>query len=373
MKKITILALHLNYGGIERFITNLANSISDDYEVEIVSTYKLSDKPFFKLNDNITVKYLITDLKPNKNLVKKYLTEHRFIKLFKELIKSIKVLHYKKCRMIKYIKKCDSDIIISTRDIHNEWLGKYGNSNVLKIGSEHNDIDSTKYIKTISNTAKKLDYFVVVSKKMVDDYKKHLNIPIIHIPNSIEKLPKSFSKFNKNNIISVGRLESVKGFEDLIDVIKIVVLKNKNVKLNIVGDGSQYKLLDNKINELGLQNNVNLLGYKNSKKLSELYNQSSIYVMTSLSESFGLVLLEAQSHKLPCIAFASANGAKELINNGVDGYLIGNRDKEKMANKILELINDKDKCKQLGEKALENSKKYLSKNIKQKWVDIFEK
>ena len=90
MKKITILALHLNFGGIERFITNLANSISEDYKVEIVSTYKLLDEPFFKLNDNITVKYLITDLKPNKNLVKKYLKECKFIKLFKELIKSIK-------------------------------------------------------------------------------------------------------------------------------------------------------------------------------------------------------------------------------------------------------------------------------------------
>lgn len=373
MKKVTILALHLNYGGIEKFISNLANSISDDYEVEIVSTYKLLDKPFFKLNENITVKYLITDLKPNKRLVKKYLKERRFIKLFKEIIKSIKILYYKKSCMIDYIKKCDSDIVISTRDIHNKWLGKYGNSSILKIGSEHNDINSNKYIKNISNTAKKLDYFVVVSKKMVEDYKKYLSIPVIYIPNSIEKLPNTFSGLNTNNIISVGRLESVKGFEDLIDVFKMVVLENKNVILNIVGDGSQYKLLDNKINDLGLRDNIKLLGYKDSKELSKLYNKSSIYVMTSFSESFGLVLLEAQSHKLPCIAFDSANGAKELIHEGLDGYLIDNRDKGKMANKILELINDKDKCKQFGEKALENSKKYLSKNIKQKWVDLFEK
>ena len=373
MKKVTILALHLNYGGIERFITNLANSISDYYEVEIVSTYKLLDKPFFKLNNNITVKYLITVLKPNKRLVKKYLKERRLIKLFKEIIKSIKILYYKKSRMIKYIKDCDSDIIISTRDIHNKWLGKYGKASALKIGSEHNDIDSTKYIKTISNTAKKLDCFVVVSKKMVEDYKKYLSIPVINIPNSIEKLPNAFSRFNTNNVISVGRLESVKGFEDLIDVFQMAVLKNKNIVLNIVGDGSQYKLLENKINDLGLQANIRLLGYKNSKELSELYNKSCIYVMTSFSESFGLVLLEAQSHKLPCIAFDSANGAKELIHEGLDGYLIDNRDKEKMANKILELINDKDKCKKFGEKALENSKNYLSKNIKEKWVDIFEK
>jgi len=373
MKKITILALHLNYGGIERFITNLANSISNEYDVEIVSTYKLLDKPFFDLNKNIEVKYLITDLKPNKHILKDSLKKCRFIKFIKELFVSIKIVHLKKHLMIDYIKKCDSDIIISTRDIHNKWLGKYGKDAILKIGSEHNDVNSTNYIKKIAQTTKNLDYFVVVSDKMVNDYKKYLSIPVIHIPNSIEKLPNNYSKLESNNVISVGRLENVKGYDDLIDVFKLIVSKNENVFLNIVGTGSQYDYLNEKIKKLGIENNVKLLGYKDSNTLSTLYNDSSIYVMTSFSESFGIVLLEAQSHKLPCIAFDSANGAKELINNGVDGYLIGNRDKEKMANKILELINDKDKCKQLGEQALENSKKYLSENIKQKWVDIFEK
>lgn len=373
MKKITILALHLNYGGIERFVTNLANNLSNDYKLEIISTYKLQDRPFFKLNDNVNIKYLITDLKPNRKEIKKYIKNFRFIKLFKEILVSLKILYYKKHRMIDYIKKCNSDIIISTRDIHNKWLGKYAKDSVLKVGSEHNDTNDKKYIKKIAKTASNLDYFVVVSKKMVDDYKKYLNIPIIYIPNSIEKLPSNFSDSNSNNIISVGRLEKVKGFEDLIDVFKIVNGKNKSVTLNIVGDGSEYEKLNNKINELGLTKNVKLLGYKNAKELSNLYANSSIYVMTSLSESFGLVLLEAQSHKLPCIAMDSANGAKELIKNNVDGYLIENRDKEKMANMILELINDKDKCKEFGENAFNNSKAYLSSNTKKKWVDIFEK
>lgn len=373
MKKITILALHLNYGGIERFITNLANSLSDNYEIEIVSTYKLLDTPFFKLNNNINVKYLITDLKPNKLLIKKYIKKIHVIKLFKEIIKCIKILYYKKTRMINYIKNCDSDIIISTRDIHNKWLGKYANTSILKIGSEHNDLNSQKYIKNISKTAENLDYFVVVSEKMVNDYKKYLDIPIIYIPNSIEKLPETISKLNTNNIISVGRLETVKGFEDLVEVIKIVIQHDNSIILKIVGDGSQYDLLKKKIDDYGLNNNIKLLGHKNSLELSNLYNESSIYVMTSFSESFGLVLIEAKSHKLPCIAFDSANGAKELICNGIDGYLVENRDIEKMADIIIKLINDKDKCKKLGENALANSKNYLSENIKQKWVDIFEK
>lgn len=373
MKKVTILALHLNYGGIERFITNLANSISSEYDVEIVSTYKMLDEPFFKLNNNVHVKYLITDLKPNRNLIKKHINKFNVVKLFKEIITSIKILHYRKKRMIKYIKNCNSDIVISTRDIHNKWLGKYAKDGIIKIGSEHNDTNSLKYVNSVSNTAKNLDYFVVVSKKMVKDYEKHLSIPVIYIPNTIEKLPDYVSKLNTNNIISVGRLENVKGFNDLIEVMKIVVSKNNSIILNIVGDGSQYDLLKMKIDDLGLNKNIKLLGYKNSSELSNLYNESSIYVMTSFSESFGIVLLEAQSHKLPCIAFNSANGAKELIHDGVDGYLVKNRDIEKMANIIIELISDKDKCKKIGENALINSKSYLSENIKQKWVDIFEK
>mgnify|MGYP000852284298 CR=1 FL=1 len=66
MKKITILALHLGYGGIERCISNLVNSLCNDYEIEIISTYKLFDTPVFKIDDKVTIKYLITDMKPNK-------------------------------------------------------------------------------------------------------------------------------------------------------------------------------------------------------------------------------------------------------------------------------------------------------------------
>ena len=65
MKKITILALHLGYGGIERCISNLVNSLCNDYEIEIISTYKLFDTPVFKIDDKVTIKYLITDMKPN--------------------------------------------------------------------------------------------------------------------------------------------------------------------------------------------------------------------------------------------------------------------------------------------------------------------
>ena len=59
MKKITFLTLHLGYGGIENAITTLANSLNNDYEIEIISVYKRYDNPVFKLNKNIKIVYLI--------------------------------------------------------------------------------------------------------------------------------------------------------------------------------------------------------------------------------------------------------------------------------------------------------------------------
>jgi len=70
MKKISILSLHLGYGGIEKSIVTLANVLSKDYIVEIATVYKLYDECVFELNDNVKVKYLNKDLKPNHDAIR---------------------------------------------------------------------------------------------------------------------------------------------------------------------------------------------------------------------------------------------------------------------------------------------------------------
>ena len=189
MKKVTILALHLGYGGIERAITDLANSLVENYCVEIVSTYKVYDKPVNRLDRRIKVKYL-TELKPNKKEFKSALKKFRLISAFKEGIKSVKILKLKKELMIEFIKQCDSDVIISTRDIHNEWLGEYAREGVLKIGWEHNHHHGNeKYAKKIIESCKNLDYFVLVSKDLASYYKERVNPKCVYIPNLVASNP----------------------------------------------------------------------------------------------------------------------------------------------------------------------------------------
>jgi len=93
--------------------------------------------------------------------------------------------------------------------------------------------------------------------------------------------------------------------------------------------------------------------------------------MTSHTESFGLVLIEAMAYKIPCIAFDSASGAREIINAS-NGVLIENRDKSLFAQKVVELINDDKKYNLICNNAYKYCKIYLASNVKNSWLELLE-
>ena len=126
MKKVSILSLHLGFGGIEKSVAALANILCEKYEVEIACTYKLYDRPAFNIDSRVKINYLTEGLKPNKEELKSAISSKNPVKIFKEAKKSYNVLHLRKKTMVNYIKNCDSDVIIATRDIFDEWLGLYG-------------------------------------------------------------------------------------------------------------------------------------------------------------------------------------------------------------------------------------------------------
>ena len=102
MKKITILALHLGYGGVEKSIASLSNILVEKYEVEIISVYRLYDKPAFEIDSRVKIKYLLdANLSPNKKEFKEAIKSKNIIDILKEGIKSIKILKLKKLEMMK--------------------------------------------------------------------------------------------------------------------------------------------------------------------------------------------------------------------------------------------------------------------------------
>jgi len=373
VKRITILALHLGYGGIEKCISTLANTLCKNYQVNVISTYKLYEKPSFPIDDRVKITYLIPDLSPSKNEFIDSVKHLKFIKGFKLGITNLKILYLKKKKMIEAIKNCDSDVIISTRDIHNDWLGKYGNPNILKIGWEHNHHNNDKkYINKIIKSVSKLDYFVLVSKELEEFYRQKVKCKTVYIPNTLDYYPKKVSDLEEKRIISVGRLSEEKGYLDLIDVFSLVHQVYPDWKLDIIGDGNQKENIQKKIEEYGLKDFIILHGFQNKEYINQLLQKSSIYVMCSYTESFGIVLLEAFSFGIPCVAFDSARGATEIISNNWDGYLIKDRNKEIMAKKVCELISNPNRRIIMGANGIKKANQYSMDEIRKYWIQIIE-
>ncbi len=392
MKKVTILAFHLNYGGIEKSVCSLANILCEKYDVEIIAIYKLENGCVFNLDKRIKVKYLM-DGSLAKDVEKYKLLLYRFkiFKLFKVLYKdygfNIKALYKdtrnsrklvvaKKEKMIEAIKNSDADIMISSRTYLNTLVGKYAPKNTLKIGWEHNHHrKSVKNINRVVASTITLDKVVFVSNSLKKWYEREykvrrINVEAVHIPNFLENIPARKSKLNTNNFISVGRLSEEKGFLDLIKVFNIMYLENKNIHLDIIGDGDEYENIVHLIQELKLTKAITLHGYQDKEYINKMYENSSIYLMTSHTESFGLVLIEAMSYGLPCISFTSAEGASELIENTYNGYLIENRDMIGMASAALTLLEDKDRLKIMSKNAIEVASKYDKTKISKEWFEL---
>lgn len=370
MKKITILALHLGYGGIENAVTTLANLLCNKYDVEILSVYRLYNESVFKLDDRVKVHY-ISNIKPNKKEMKYYLEKKNFNMFFKGITLSIKTGYVKYIKTAIELKKLDTDVIISTRTIHNYLVSKFANKNIKKIAWEHNHHNNNKkYIKKLVNSCKNLDYLVNVSKELSLFYKEYLGDKSVCIYNCLDYIPSKTSKLDSKNIIAVGRLSKEKGFDDLLKLFKKVSIKYPDWKLNIVGDGMEKNNLLDLARELKLGDKVIFHGYQNKDYINDLLLNSSIYVMTSKTESFGLVLIEAMSYSIPCISYTSANGANEIISDNINGFLIKDRCEKDMIDKISLLIEDEKLRKKMGKNARESSKTFNGDVTLKKWIKI---
>ncbi len=375
VKKVSILSLHLGYGGIEKSVVALANSLSFGYDVEIVVSYKLYDKPAFDVDKKVRIKYLTEGVVPNKNELYDAISRKNLRDIVLESWTSYNILKIRKKTMVEFIKKSDSDIIISTRDIFDDWLGKYANESIVKIGWEHNHHHGNiKYANKLVSYAKKLDFFVVVSNDLERFYSNKLlnsNCKCVYIPNILDYWPKYVSRLDKKRLVSVGRLSSEKGFMDLLLIYQKLVSKYPDWSLDIVGDGPEMSLLKEFVKKNSLKK-ITLHGFKNKKSINELLHNSSIYLMTSYTEAFGIVLIEAMSHGVPCIAFDSAEGAREIIQNGKNGYLIKHRSVDEYLEKTFKLMEDKELRAKMGSVARTTSKKYSGDEVIDFWKELFD-
>ena len=362
-------------GGVERVVSFKASYFAEvyNYDVTIIVTEGKGRECFFPLSDKVKV--------VNLNLGFEELWKASFIKkVFLYLTKQFKYRRMLKSELMRI--RPDFTISVLRREINfindikdgSKKIGELHTSRQNNRNFKDNEINFVKAIfakywnKSLIHHLRKLDKFVVLTNEDRDSWTELDNV--ISIPNPVSFKVEKTSDLTVKRVLSVGRYDYVKGFDRLLKAWAIVTKEKPDWTLAIYGDGdnsSYVKLRD----ELGIDaSKCQLHGV--TSNIQEEYRASSIYVLTSRFEGLSMAMLEAISCGLPLIAFACPCGPRDVVEDGVNGYLVENGNVEKLAERLIAVMQSPERLQQMGMAAQEKSKQYQIENLALKWKQLFE-
>ena len=188
------------------------------------------------------------------------------------------------------------------------------------------------------------------------------------IPNMLTITPQKVLNYGTKRVISAGRYMSEKGFDRLLKAWRLINNDFCDWELYIYGNGDRIPY-QKTADKLQLGEHVHLMPA--TQDIAEEFAKSSIYVMSSRYEGFGLVLAEAMSCGLPCVSFDCPYGPREIITNGEDGLLAKDGDIEDLAEKLEQLMYDEEVRKNMGAKAIHNMNRFKPEFIMNLWINLF--
>ncbi|MGL0928697.1 glycosyltransferase [Vibrio vulnificus] len=303
-------------GGAENVVKNLANCFKNEgCQIKIV--YFTGDNVVFEDDESFEI-------------IK--LSIHSIFSLFSAFYK-----------FKKLIVEFEPDVI------HSHMVHANLFCRLLRVFYNYKRLISTAHSSNEGGSARMLAYRLThrlsdvttnVSVFAVKEFERKLAVPknsMLAIPNGVDiehfkpnKTNAFCGKYNKINIVSIGRLELVKDYPTILKALKIVKEKKGCFHLSIVGDGAEKKNLEFLVRKLGLSDDVSFLGIR--KDLPEILNNSDLFVMASKYEGFGLVIAEAMACGLPVIT-TDNGGATEIINDDENVIQIG--DYYSLAEKVI--------------------------------------
>jgi glycosyltransferase involved in cell wall biosynthesis len=216
-------------------------------------------------------------------------------------------------------------------------------------------------------SAKRFDYFVALSNQSLLEWQ---NSKGIVIPNPISNNSEIVSSLNSKKVIVVARHSYEKGLDRLLPIWKMVAQKHPNWQLEIYGKIEKEIGLEKLVFELEMEQSV--LFCEPVKNIQEKYLDASIFVMTSRSEGFPMVLLEAMSCGLPIIAYDCPIGPRAIVTHIENGFLIPDGNETLFAEKLIELIENQSLRIEMGKNAKISCQKYDIDMIMNTWNDLFE-
>ncbi|MCD9500659.1 glycosyltransferase [Photobacterium phosphoreum] len=328
-KSIDLFIDAIRKGGAERVCVNYANYLADNnYRVRIVLFREYEDSYINLLDDRIELVYLHCH---NASSMLKKIKATNFVFsstviTFNHQI-SIALWFYGRFIDKTKFKLIARNVNFLSRDLH----------------IRKNSIKKFVTILLTKLVYKKIDYFIAQCNDMKDDMVSYLSIPeskitVIYNPvsTSIYKQPDAKKDID---LLFVGRIKKQKGLDYLANVLDLVSQK-RQIKVCIIGTGDLEIELQKKLDEITKRNNIEVERILATDDVNSYYNRSRITILTSLYEGFPNVLAESLTVGTPVVSFDCPSGPAEIINNGINGYLVPCFDCDDFSNKVISLLDD---------------------------------
>lgn len=355
-------------------IALLLNSLVSHGGIEKIQSQKI--EAWIKLYGYDVI--LITKNQNGLNLVYEVKSEFKHIDLNIEHVNKGKLSYFKNIKsycsffftLKGILEKEKVDVVFTTLTSIDSLLVPFIKKNIPKVLEFHSSgfLLHTPTWKFKKKIIEKYNKVIVLN----NDEKSYFGLNnLMSIPNFVDIRPlKENLKERKNIIITAGRIDTVKQFDHLISIWKEIHKKNDQWEVHLYGAGPEdlTDFLKKEIKNHGVEDSFILKGL--TSKLDVKMKEASIFALTSSSDCFPMVLLEAMNCGLPIVSYDSPNGPRNIISNNEDGFLVSINNKNQFSEKLNRLINDRELRYKYCLAAINNVERFSKDKVMSKWNDL---
>ena len=371
MKIVYCIHSTCNPGGMERVLLNKVRYLVEQlhWEVVVVTTDQHGRGPFYPFPDGVRmidlgVNYSEDNGKPFLKKLVGFLRRRRLHKKrLKVLVNEIKpdvvdCFYPGECSFVPGMKDGSRKVM----ELHQSKLfhHQYNRSGLMGLADKVRARMDEKLVR-------RFDRFVVLTE---EDARMWGDMPGLRvIPNAANFIAERYSDCSAKRVVAVGRLDYQKSFDRLVLAWEKVHEEVPNWTLDIFGQGEWKNMLQEMIDERGLQNCIKLNAP--TKNIGAEYANSSMLVMSSNYEGFPMVMIEAMACGLPVVSFDFKCGPRDIINHEQNGLLVPNGDIQGLADAMIRVMQDDNLRKEMGMNARKVVEKYSEEKVMRKWISLF--
>lgn len=276
--------------------------------------------------------------------------------------------------LTRYLRSLRGGAVVTMQPGLNVALARLGTGRYLRVAQEHRPVGHRKKetVRSYERNAGGFDAFLTLNDDDARYYRRTMGgrTTVRRIANGTPRYAGPPSPLDAKVVVAAGRLVRSKGFHLLVRAWSQVAQRHPDWQLRIFGEGPKREALATEIKQLGLQDSVSLMGY--SRRLPQEMTEASCFVLSSTAEGYPMVLLEAMGCGLPLVSTdCPSGGPRDIITDGVDGFLVPNRDVDALAAALLRMVELDDPARRrMGRAALAKAEDRSPQAIAGQWDEL---